>query len=66
MQECFLREGQRSLAVMCTAFLCGTYGPMADGFRGRGVASVPLAKSRPDASRSTHTPGRCENQDGDI
>ena len=23
MQELFLREGQRSLAVMCPAFLCG-------------------------------------------
>jgi hypothetical protein len=55
MQECFLREGQRSLAVMCTAFLCGTYGPMTGGFRGR----VPLraaAKSRLDASRATHLP----------
>ena len=31
----FLREGQRSLAVMCPAFLCGrTWTAGLDGFRG--------------------------------
>lgn len=31
----FLREGQRSLAIMCLAFLCGrTWTAGLDGFRG--------------------------------